>query len=95
MLGSILGLIKWDNRSLDYSSYAYKVLECSGRGPLGFRVFRWVPNHWVCGPLKLWFEVKPAAKAEQAGLRVSYELQSKLLKGGYIGGHIGDYTRGY
>ena len=25
----------------------------------------------------------------------SYELQSKLLKGGYIGDYIGNYYRGY
>ena len=24
-----------------------------------------------------------------------YELESKLLKGGYIGDHIGDHSRGY
>ena len=28
-------------------------------------------------------------------LKRSYELESKLLKGGYIGDYIGDYYRGY
>ena len=29
------------------------------------------------------------------GLNLCYELQSKLLKEGYIGDYIGDYYRGY
>ena len=54
------------------------------------------PSHGVGPALRTYTERSLATPSLIVGtLEELYELQSKLLKGGYIGDYIGDYYRAY